>query len=323
MTAGDLALPRDLDAPGSIIDAIARLALRQGGVTRAGAGARGRRVVAISGAISLAVHVALALGFSDQSLRESGTIAQPTEAISIEFIATDVLEQAPSPDASASSAASPAALAPVEGTAPETTATAPPPTVEPTETDELQPVDPVTPRAIAEVPPSPETPTVPDVELLAATEGELPPEIADENPRQQTRRPDEKRRKPPDREPDTRKAPAKQKAGGVRSRGQTASKSAAGRVSASSGDISGYKARVLARLAAHRPAGRGFRGTAVVSFGISRSGGLTYARISRSSGNAAADQAAVASVRRAAPFPPPPAGATAGQLRFANPFYFR
>lgn len=322
MTAGDLALPRDLESPGSIIDAVARLALRQGGVTGAAAHARGRRAVAVCGMVSLALHVALALGFSDQSLRESGAVAQPTEAISIEFIATDVLEHAPSPDVS-TSAASPAALAPVEGAAPETTAAAPPPELESTETAELQPVDPVTPQAIAEIPPSPETPTVPDVELLAATEGELPPEIAHEKPTEQTRRPDTKRRKPPEREPDIRKAPKKQQEGGVRSRGQAASKSAAGRVSASSGDISGYKARVLARLASHRPQGRGFRGTAVVAFGISRSGGLTYARVSRSSGNAAADQAALASVRRAAPFPPPPAGATSGQLRFANPFYFR
>ncbi len=315
MTAADLALPRDLDSPGSIIDAVARLALRQGGVTEVGISSCGRRVVVICGAISLAVHVALALGFSEQSLRESGAIAQPTEAISIEFIATDVLEQASSRDVSAS-AASPTALAPVEGTSVETADATPPP--------ELEPIEPM-PRAVAEVPPSPETVDVPEVELLAAVEGELPPEIAHEKPSEQTRRHDEKRRKKPDREPDARKAPMKQQEeGGARSRGQAASKSAAGRVSASSGDISGYKARVLARLAAHRPpAGRGFRGTAVVSFGISRSGGLTYARVSRSSGNAAADQAALASVRRAAPFPLPPAGAATGQLRFANPFHFR
>jgi protein TonB len=46
-----------------------------------------------------------------------------------------------------------------------------------------------------------------------------------------------------------------------------------------------------------------------VTFAIGPGGGLRAARISKSSGNSALDQAALASVRRAGPFPPPPAGA--------------
>jgi protein TonB len=61
----------------------------------------------------------------------------------------------------------------------------------------------------------------------------------------------------------------------------------------------------------------------MVSFGVSRSGGLSYVRLARSSGVSALDQAALAAVRRSAPFPPPPAGVPAGRLTFSMPFYFR
>lgn len=51
------------------------------------------------------------------------------------------------------------------------------------------------------------------------------------------------------------------------------------------------------------------RGSATVTFAIGPGGGLRGAKISKSSGNSALDQAALASVRRAGPFPKPPAGA--------------
>jgi protein TonB len=82
----------------------------------------------------------------------------------------------------------------------------------------------------------------------------------------------------------------------------------------------GYKARVNARVAGNKPAGSGGRGTATVSFGVSSSGGLTYARLSRSSGSAALDSAAVAAVRRSGPFGPTPTG---GALSFSFSFFFR
>lgn len=53
----------------------------------------------------------------------------------------------------------------------------------------------------------------------------------------------------------------------------------------------------------------GSRGTAVVNFSIAANGGLSGVSIVRSSGSARLDQAAVQLVRRAAPFPTPPAGA--------------
>ncbi|MEE4118282.1 MAG: TonB family protein [Paracoccaceae bacterium] len=51
------------------------------------------------------------------------------------------------------------------------------------------------------------------------------------------------------------------------------------------------------------------RGAARVTFRVAGSGALAGASLSRSSGSAALDRAALTVVRRAAPFPPPPAGA--------------
>jgi TonB family protein len=95
------------------------------------------------------------------------------------------------------------------------------------------------------------------------------------------------------------------------------------RVSASSGTILSYAAKVRARVAGNRPAGGGLRGTAVVAFGVTPSGGVAYVSVARSSGNCQIDQLVVAAVRGAGPFPAPPAGAAPGQLRFSIPFHFQ
>jgi protein TonB len=68
-----------------------------------------------------------------------------------------------------------------------------------------------------------------------------------------------------------------------------------------------YAASVRAVIGRHRPVARG-SGTATVAFSIGPGGGLRGARIARSSGKAQLDQAAIATVQSAAPFPPPPAG---------------
>ncbi|MAP14037.1 TonB family protein [uncultured Sulfitobacter sp.] len=51
------------------------------------------------------------------------------------------------------------------------------------------------------------------------------------------------------------------------------------------------------------------RGTAVIAFSVGNGGQLAGARVARSSGSAALDQAALGIIRQAAPFPRPPAGA--------------
>ncbi len=76
-----------------------------------------------------------------------------------------------------------------------------------------------------------------------------------------------------------------------------------------SASASNYPGEVLRRI--HRvptPRSPG-RGRVLVSFSVSNSGGLSSVSVARSSGNASLDRAAVNHIRRAAPFPPPPADA--------------
>lgn len=140
---------------------------------------------------------------------------------------------------------------------------------------------------------------------------------------------DEERRKEQKREAqrkeEERKEPQQKKVekGGATSKSAAAAPGQSGRVSASAGSILTYASRVRAHVAGNKPSGSGGHGTAVVSFGVTPSGGLSYASISRSSGNPSLDRLAVSAVRSAAPFPQPPEGATARQLRFTIPFHFQ
>lgn len=84
-----------------------------------------------------------------------------------------------------------------------------------------------------------------------------------------------------------------------------------------------YAARVRARIARYRPRGGRVRGKTLIGFALTTSGALHSARVSRSCGIAQLDRAALAAVRRAAPFPRPPSGLTTAQLRFVIPFNFR
>ena len=77
---------------------------------------------------------------------------------------------------------------------------------------------------------------------------------------------------------------------------------------------SNYPGKVMGRIARVRKPRVNSRGTAVISFSISANGGLGRVSVARSSGSAALDNAAIAVVRKAAPFPVPPAGA---QRRFS------
>jgi protein TonB len=80
-----------------------------------------------------------------------------------------------------------------------------------------------------------------------------------------------------------------------------------------------YAANVRAAIGRHRPRVGG-GGSATVAFSIGPGGGLQAVQIVRSSGKPAADQAAIATVRAAAPFPPPPPGA---KSTFSIQIYFR
>lgn len=75
-----------------------------------------------------------------------------------------------------------------------------------------------------------------------------------------------------------------------------------------------YASQVWSRLARYKPRA-GQRGSASVRFTIGDMGVLRAAQIARSSGNARIDQLALQTVRSAAPFPAPPAGAVSYTIR--------
>ena len=77
---------------------------------------------------------------------------------------------------------------------------------------------------------------------------------------------------------------------------------------------SAYASKVWSALARHKPKA-GQRGSTTVVFAIGDNGALRGLRVGRSSGNTRLDQLALATVRNAAPFPPPPSGAASYTIR--------
>lgn len=84
-----------------------------------------------------------------------------------------------------------------------------------------------------------------------------------------------------------------------------------------------YATRLWAHIAGRRPPGIRIEGTAIVAFAVTRDGVLENMSLGRSSGNPMLDRLATQTVRRAAPFPTPPAELADDQLRFTIPFSFR
>lgn len=72
---------------------------------------------------------------------------------------------------------------------------------------------------------------------------------------------------------------------------------------------SNYPGAVMRRLARQKRPRVASKGTAIISFSVTAGGGVARVGIARSSGSAQLDKAALALVRRAGPFPKPPAGA--------------
>ncbi len=83
--------------------------------------------------------------------------------------------------------------------------------------------------------------------------------------------------------------------------------------------LDAYSSSVWARLAQHRPRSVRGAGTARVVFGLDASGRVRFVRLARSSGSAVFDQASVAAVRSAAPFPAPPVTLNESELVFEAP----
>lgn len=95
-------------------------------------------------------------------------------------------------------------------------------------------------------------------------------------------------------------------------------------VSASTNEWLPAYARLLrARIEQVKPKGVASPGVTVVTFTVASDGSLATAEISSGSGNARLDRTALDAIRAAAPFPFPPAGATATQRTFVVPYRFQ
>lgn len=120
----------------------------------------------------------------------------------------------------------------------------------------------------------------------------------------------------------------KGKADGVEN-AKAATASGQGKVSSAEGNASfdNYKGKVRTKVnRKHRYPSQarrqGITGTATVSFVVSADGGLSGLRLAGSSGSPILDQAALETVRRAAPFPPIPADAGRSSWTFNLPIAY-
>lgn len=283
--------------------------------------------IILSAAFSLALHgsvLAAALVWLDAN---PGAVPAPTDAISIELFQTEVIEavaQAPS----LAAAASPASVEAEAGAQHDAAAAASAMEIaKPAPAEEMAAVAPPAPDNAEDAPNglevlqgAVETPDAAGKEQVRPT-----PANAEERPRKQQ----ERERREKDRTQKTAKLTEPEaidrsdakasKKGGAPSKANKGAAAAKARVSGSTGSAVNYAAIVRARVAARKPGGGGRRGTVVISFGVTSSGGLGYASVARSSGDPGLDRSVLAAVRGAS-FPAPPPGAG---TRFAVPFYFR
>jgi len=110
--------------------------------------------------------------------------------------------------------------------------------------------------------------------------------------------------------------------GKAKARASSSGKSKSKPRSANSGNAAAanYPGKVYAKIARTRQRNAGGRGVTHVSFHVTASGQAVRVAVSKSSGSTRVDKAALAHIKRAAPFPKPPAGA---RTRFVIPIEFR
>lgn len=231
------------------------------------------------------------------------------------------------------------AEAPVEEALPPETVEPPPPdeappletaTAEPVEAEPIEPVTETMEVAVLATPVSTVEPadtvapmvaeTVEPEEVTDFNAAPVPHVLSFERPSAPTQRP--RPQQPAPTQQATRPAPQKppqQGNSGQSNADSAAARAVAGQQGAQGGggaaEMASWERQVSRRLnnAKRYPrAAGGATGTAVVRFTIAANGGLAGVSLIRSSGNPALDQAAVDAVSRAAPFPPPPSGASTG-----------
>ncbi|WP_052340832.1 energy transducer TonB [Salinarimonas rosea] len=259
-----------------------------------------------------AAHAALGLALLPQvpppepAAAPDGFLAVEIAALPSAPLADAAEEEPPAPEATADEAAPAPAPPPDEPAredpAPEDPA---PEALAPPE----QPPEPV-PEAATEPEPAPVT--APMIEAAAPPFVLPPPRPTDLPPPQ---RPRATRAAPPAASPgrdtfDSARAAAR----AAQTREHAAAPEPARASSAGPAERARWQARLLAHLERHKrypAAARAQRieGVVHVTFGLDARGSVTSARVARSSGASALDEAAVAMVRRASPAPAPPEGA--------------
>ncbi|MEM6825815.1 MAG: TonB family protein [Pseudomonadota bacterium] len=163
----------------------------------------------------------------------------------------------------------------------------------------------------SERPPAPLAAETPAPETVAATS----PEAVETSPRPARRQPRPKPEAPaPSAQPTS---PGNSRQNAVAGDATGATDATSTRQSASSGQstasgnaaASNYAGEVMRRISRVRKPRVNVRGTAVIRFSVSSSGGIAALSIAKSSGSNRLDSAALDVIKKAAPFPTPPPGA--------------
>ncbi len=287
----------------------------------------GRWIVWLSLGASIAAHALAAGILFGRETAKFGSATNPTMAISINLETTDIIDAAEQSAAEAAAAAPataetpPAKDAKVQDPEPQPVEDPPPEVQSTQEHAKPEPLSALTPPDEKQ-----ETPVdrhdrdrLDEDALHQKRVAEVDPQQADPPARELPRKPAvEEEPKPPKKAAKRKTASAS--AGAIGSDGAQSSR---GRISASQGTLRNYGASVRAKIARNKPSVNGVSGEVVITFAVSSSGQLISAAVLSSSGNASLDRGALSAVRRAAPFPVAPPGATPSQLRFTMPFHFR
>lgn len=300
-----------------------------------------------SGLLSLAVHVVLIAAATFTLGSTERTAGEGDDLVFIEGIPVTLVESIPSLPSLASDGEADAEEPPeasVEPSEPPTDAEPEPTDPADPPPDEAEPPEPAPPDTEPPVPDGPADHPDPDEPAPAdAAEPEAEPDVdptvmpAPPQPRARPPRPAPpvetaaRTVEPPREPPAAKKPPPPKRASAPSDAGAASSGAGGGGQGLGQGDpqASRYRSQVAAKLMANRFYPNGARrdrleGTATVAFMIDRRGRAGDIAVVRSSGSAILDEAARSMVRRAEPFPPPPASlgnsvAIRAPLRFEMP----
>jgi protein TonB len=263
-----------------------------------------RGLRAASAFASFGLHLFLFAAAASWVSQRSGLVPEESAALSIELVLTAVVEQLPAEEISdVTQEAAKAIAAPADPPASELKAVDTEPEAVTSRDEPPQGVEAIEGNAAIE-------------DAVGKEHGAREDEPKAEHPTaKESAKPPKKIERVEQRAPTPRKAATEDPSVGAKAK--------APRASASTGSVLNYASRVRAKVSGHVPRSGSGKGSVIVSFGVTASGGLSYARIAKSSGNAATDRLVLAGVRSAAPFPSPPAGASPSQLRFSVSFHFR